>query len=145
MLIFLCFLFFSFKCGLKKVKKKKHTNLLEALRDVKGLMQNTMTWGEEKNRGNTERVKKATSRCLAAATFPFSSIFLTFFSLVPAISDTQLESTLACAHPLNKLWTKTIRFTPVATLSLDKRKLLRRHWSQIKRSILIIQNFTRSL
>lgn len=27
----------------KKVKKKKHTNLLEALRDVKGLMQNTMT------------------------------------------------------------------------------------------------------
>jgi hypothetical protein len=27
----------------KSEKEKKHTNLLEALRDVKGLMQNTMT------------------------------------------------------------------------------------------------------
>lgn len=28
------------------------------LRDVGGLMQNTMKWGKEKNKGNTERVKR---------------------------------------------------------------------------------------
>lgn len=86
-LFFFSFLFLSVSIseafwnkGVTK-EKKEHTNLLEALRDVKGLMQNTMTWGEEKNRGNTERVKKATSRCLAAATFPFSLILFPPFPL----------------------------------------------------------------
>lgn len=114
----------------KKVKKKKHTNLLEALRDVKGLMQNTMTWGEEKNRGNTERVKKATSRRLAAATFlfGFSSALCLCYQWQPSLRNLP-------GH-LNKIWPKNKSDSPQWPRCCLLGKV-GHHWSQIKRIIII--------